>query len=83
MKTFILLLLFLLPSLIQGQSYTISGNYTYGISVFDLDKTSFYDLRNERRFTPGYSYGLSIGKFYRSGYYQKKFWGMKLELIIS
>jgi hypothetical protein len=79
MKSFILLLLFLFPSLIQGQNYTISGNYTYGISVFDLDKTSFYDLRKERRFTPGYSYGLSIGKFYKSGYYQKKFWGVKLE----
>jgi len=79
MKTLLLFLLLLIPSLSYGQNYTISGNYTYGLSVFDLDNTSFYDLRNERRFTPGYSYGVSLGKFYRQGYYQKKFWGVKLE----
>jgi hypothetical protein len=69
-----------MPSLCAGQTYTINGNYTNGISVFNLDNTSFTDLRNERRFTSGYSYGLSVGKFYRKGYYQKKFWGIKLEL---
>ena len=80
MKTFVLFLLFLLPSLLTGQNYTISGNYTYGLSIFDLDNTSFTDLRNERRFTSGYSYGVSIGKFFEKGYYQNKFWGVKLEL---
>ena len=80
MKSFILFLLFLMPSLCAGQTYTINGNYTNGISVFNLDNTSFTDLRNERRFTSGYSYGLSVGKFYRKGYYQKKFWGVKLEV---
>ena len=80
MKTFVLFLLFLMPSLLTGQNYTISGNYTYGLSIFDLDNTSFTDLRNERRFTSGYSYGVSIGKYFDKGYYQKKFWGVKLEL---
>ena len=80
MKTFLIFMFLLLPIIGLSQNYTISGNYTYGISVFDLDKTSFYDLRNERVLTPGYSYGVSIGKFYKQGYYQKKFWGVKLEL---
>ena len=80
MKTFVLFLLFLMPSLCAGQTYTINGNYTNGISVFNLDNTSFTDLRNERRFTSGYSYGVSIGKFFEKGYYQNKFWGIKIEL---
>jgi len=80
MKTFLIFMFLLLPIIGLSQNYTISGNYTYGISVFDLDKTSFYDLRNERILTPGNSFGISIGKFYKQGYYQKKFWGVKLEL---
>jgi hypothetical protein len=80
MKTFLIFLSLLLPIIGTSQNYTISGNYTYGLSIFDLDKTSFYDLRNERVLTPGHSYGISIGKFYKQGYYQKKFWGVKLEL---
>jgi hypothetical protein len=80
MKTFILFLLFLIPYVGISQKYTIGTNYTYGLSVFNLDNTSFVDLRNERRFTSGYSYGLSFGKLFEKGYYQKKFWGLKLEL---
>jgi hypothetical protein len=71
MKTFLIFMCLLLPIIGTSQTYTISGNYTYGMSIFNLDKTSFSDLRNERRITSGNSYGISVGKFYKKGYYQK------------
>jgi hypothetical protein len=80
MKTFLIFMCLLLPIIGTSQTYTISGNYTYGMSIFNLDKTSFSDLRNERRITSGNSYGISVGKFYKKGYYQKKFLGVKVEI---
>ena len=80
MKKFLLVLFVLLSSPLLSQVYTISGNFNHGLTTLNIPNTSFADLRNERRLTYANSYGISISRYFENGYYQDKFWGVKLEL---
>ena len=80
MKKFLLVLCVLLSSPLLCQVYTISGNFNRGFTTLNIPNTSFSDLRNERRITYASSYGLSVAGYFENGYYQNKFWGIKLEL---
>ena len=79
MKKFLLVLCVLLSSPLLSQVYTISGNFNRGITLLDVPNTSFTDLRNERKITYASSYGFSFARYFENGYYQDKFWGIKLE----
>jgi hypothetical protein len=80
MKKFLLVLCVLLSSPLLSQVITISGNFNRGLTTLNIPNTSFTDLRNERRITYASSYGVSISRYFENGYYQDKFWGVKLEL---
>lgn len=79
MKKFLLVLCVLLSSPLLSQVYTISGNFNRGITTLNIPNTSFTDLRNERKITYASSYGFSFARYFENGYYQDKFWGIKLE----
>jgi hypothetical protein len=80
MKKFLLVLCVLLSSPLLSQVYTISGNFSRAFTTLNIPNTSFSDLRNERRITYGSSYGISVARYFEKGYYQSKFWGIKLDL---
>jgi len=80
MKKFLLVLCVLLSSPLLSQVYTISGNFNRGITTLNIPNTSFTNLRNERRITYASSYGFSFARYFEKGYYQSKFWGIKLDL---
>ena len=80
MKKFLLVLCVLLSSPLLSQVYTISGNFNRGFTTLNIPNTSFSDLRNERKITYASSYGISVARYYQKGYYQSKFWGVKLDL---
>lgn len=80
MKKFLLILCVLLSSPLLSQVITVSGNFNRGLTTLNIPNTSFTDLRNERRITYASSYGISISRYFENGYYQDKFWGVKLEL---
>jgi hypothetical protein len=80
MKKFLLVLFVLLSSPLLSQVYTVGGNFNRGITTLNIPNTSFTDLRNERRLTYASSYGIFIARYFEKGYYQSKFWGIKLDL---
>jgi len=88
MKSFILTLLILIPSILFSQkiSFNLSPTYFFGNSVIVDKNTSFVDFRNESKlFNRSTTYGIS-GTFLRRNkfsYYQSKQYGIKVSILKS
>jgi hypothetical protein len=87
MKTFLLIILSILPLFSKSQiSFQVSPNYFIGSAVVFDENSSFTDFRKESKlFNLSKSYGVSGILMFRNhySYYQAKQYGLKLSILKS
>jgi hypothetical protein len=79
MRLLLFLLLIFLTEVVYSQALQFGAQAGYNSTHFDIKGTSYTDMRNERLWSFGYNYGVSVALLSSKGYYQRMQYGAKLE----